>query len=40
MIEGLEEHWVQMLIVFMKDKLGFIVSNKVSDTWILPEGGG
>ena len=28
-----------MLIAFMKDEIGFISSNKVSDTWIFPEGG-
>ena len=31
---GLEEDWIVTLIKFMKEELGFLVANKVSNTWI------
>ena len=44
MIEGLltyvslEEHWIGMLIEFMREELGFLAANRVSDAWIRPNG--
>ena len=35
---GLGEHWIRMLIEFVKEGLGFLVANKVSDTWIQTKG--
>ena len=32
-------HWIRMLIEFMEEELGFLIANKVSDTWIRPRGG-
>ena len=38
-VAGLERHWIRMLIEFMEEELGFLIANKVSDTWIRPKGG-
>ena len=35
----MERHWIKMLIEFMEQELGFLIANKVSDTWIRPKGG-
>ena len=38
-VAGLERHWIRMLIEFMEEELGFLIANKVSDTWIKLRGG-
>ena len=35
---GLDKHWITMLLGFMTDRLGFLVANRLSDTWVRPDG--
>ena len=35
----MERQWVRMLIAFMEEELGFLVTNKVAESWIRPRGG-
>ena len=36
---GTDRQWVRMLIAFMEEELGFLVTNKVAESWIRPRGG-
>ena len=38
-VAGMERQLVRILIAFMKEELGFLVANKVANTWIRPRGG-
>ena len=38
-VVGMDRQWVRMLIAFMEEELGFLVTNKVADSWIRPRGG-
>ena len=38
-VAGMQRQWMRMLITFMEEELGFLVTNKVADRWVRPRGG-